>query len=794
MGGTDNSAGARLSRFVVEKWFIALPIAVLLTLASATGFPYLKPNFTHTSFFWESDELLQRFNQFERQFGNDDAVILVVESPSGIFDVESAELMRTLTAEMWQIPDVIQVESISNFSWVHAKGDDIVVEPLLPELEELTPELLAERKKVALEHELLPDYLVSQDGTIGLIFGKLKPGIDAPPNTEVIIGATRDLIEKYQGGDHSFHITGGPAINNSFREASVSDQQRLLPIVFLIVALFLAFSFRTIGGVVMPFVVIFFSVVAAFALFGWLHFSPLKTEINTITTVLPQILVAIGVADSVHILAYFFRARRRGMKKRAAAIYALEKNFLPTLLTSVSTAIGFFAFSTADLKPISGLGFVAGVGTLYAWFITYFVLGPFLAVAPSWVKLSKEEEQEAESVQHPSEFGWKVTRVLDRYKYPIIAVYSVATIAAVVLASQVRINSDPYKYFALGVPLREAQDFVLEHLGGVPNFETVVDSGKDDGIKDPEFLKKVEELEKTVIAEVDGINRSVSIVDILRQTNRSLNGGSDEFYRLPDDRELIAQEKFLYEMSLPQGRDINAQVTIKNDALRISFVSTISDSETWTETAAWIEGKAAELGLDAQVTGKSMLYQSMNGYVVESFVSSLTIAVVLISLLLVVFFRSFRIGGIALLPNLIPLVIGGAVLRLIGADLDIGTVLVASVCLGIAVDDTIHIMANFNRYLREGRPVNESVAMIVTNTGPALITTTIVLVCGFGTLTFGTFVPLIYFGLMTAVVLTTALLTDLTFLPALLMLFPPASKAEIARAEENAPAPQAAAG
>lgn len=792
MGEQDNSAAARLSRFVVDKWFVALPISIVLTVASATGFQHLTPNFTHTSFFWETDALLERFNQFERQFGNDDTVILVVESPSGIFDPESAELMRILTAEMWRIPEVIQVESISNFSWVHAEGDDILVEPLLPEFDALTPEVLAERKRVALEHELLPDYLVSKDGTIGLIYGRIKPGIEAPPNTEVIIGATRDLVEKYQSGDHRFHITGGPAVNNSFREASISDQSRLLPVVFLVVALFLAFSFRTVGGVVMPFLVILFSVAAAFALFGWLRFSPLKTEINTITTVLPQILVAIGVADSVHVLTSFYRARRRGIEKRAAAVHALTKNFLPTLLTSVSTAIGFFAFSSAELKPISGLGFVAGVGTLYAWFVTYFLMGPLLAVLPSWTKSSGAPDPE--SLRRPSEFGWSVTRLLDRYKYPIVGVYAVACVVAVVLASQVRINSDPYKYFAPGVPLREAQDFVLANLGGVPNFETVVDAGVEDGIKEPEFLKKVEQLENTVVAEIDGINRSVSIVDILRQTNRSLNGGSDAFYRLPEDKELIAQEKFLYEMSLPQGRDINAQVTIKNDALRISFISTISDSETWTQTAAWIEAKAAELGLTARVTGKSMLYQSMNGYVVESFVSSLTIAVVLISVLLLVFFRSLRIGGIALLPNVIPLVIGGAVLRVIGADLDIGTVLVASVCLGIAVDDTIHIMANFNRYLREGRPVNESVAMIVTNTGPAVITTTVVLVFGFGTLTFGTFVPLIYFGLMTAVVLTTALVTDLTFLPALLMLFPPASKAEIARAEENTAPPQAAVG
>lgn len=780
MSGTDNSVAARVSRFVVNRWYLALPIAAVSFVVFAMGFSRIQQNFTHTAFFWETDPLLERFNQFERQFGNDDSVILVVSSPSGIFDKDSAELMRSLTEQMWKIPDVIQVESITNFSWVHAEGDDIVVEPLIPDIGPLDEATLVERKKVALEHEILPDYLVSKDGTIGLIFGRVKPGIDAPPDSQVIVTAVRALAAENGVGDHRFHISGGPAINNAFKEIAQRDMTNLIPIVLGMVVLFLLMSFRAIGGVLLPMAVIITSVMASFALVGWLNGTPLKTEVNSITTILPQILIAIGVADSVHVLTSHYRGLRRGLAKRDAAIYALTKNFIPTLLTSISTAIGFFAFSSADLKPISGLGSIAGIGTLYAWFMTYFLMGPLMAIFPSFVKPRKEKE----SLDTPSPFAWRVTDAIERFRYPIVAVFAAMCLGAVFLASQIRINADPYKYFAQGYALRDAQDFVLANLGGVPNFETMIDSGKDDGIKDPEFLKKVEELEREVVADIDGINRSVSIVDILRQTNRSLNGGSDEFYKLPTDRETIAQEKFLYEMSLPQGRDINNQVTIRNDALRITFVSTLSDSATWVEVKDDIEERAAAKGLTAQVTGKSSLYQSMNGYVVESFITSLSIAVVLISLLLIVFFRSFRTGGIALLPNLIPLLIGGAWLKILGVDLDIGTVLVSSVCLGIAVDDTIHIMANFNHYQRQGRSVRESVAMIVTNTGPALVTTTLVLVFGFGTFAFATFVPNIYFGVMTAVVLTTALVTDLTFLPALLLLFPPTGQAEAVADEE----------
>ena len=185
-------------------------------------------------------------------------------------------------------------------------------------------------------------------------------------------------------------------------------------------------------------------------------------------------------------------------------------------------------------------------------------------------------------------------------------------------------------------------------------------------------------------------------------------------------------------------------------------------------TAAEVADHAAKSGLDITITGKGNIYQSMNPYVVESFVRSITIALVLISILLIVVFGSFKMGMIALLPNCIPLLLGGAAFWFLGKSIDIGSVLVMSVCLGIAVDDTIHILSNYNRLIKDGLSPQDAAAEVLAHTSPALIFTTIILVLGFGTLAFATFVPNIYFGIMTAIILTLALFTDLTFLLAVL--------------------------
>jgi predicted RND superfamily exporter protein len=660
---------------------------------------------------------------------------------------------------MWLVPDVIRVSSLINFSWVHAVEDDIEVEPLIPDDEPLTQAILDERKAVALAHETVPGYLVSPDGKTALVYARLRPGFESPPDARTIVLATKELIADVEGGDHSFHLSGTPALNHSFRDAAQTDLSNLIPFVLLVAFLFQIVLLRTIGGLFLPVIVIVTSVAAAIGLAGWFDF-----ELTTVTMILPQILIAVAIADSIHILSSFYRARRSGVDKLAAARHSLTKNFLPTILTSLSTAAGFFAFSTSSLKPIFSLGILAGCGAIIAWFVTYLIVGPLLCWLPSWIRVTGK----VTDLTRPTERALAFTHWLQRNRWHIIGAYAAICIGAVWLATNNRVNADPYKYFAEDYPLRQGQDFIIDNLDGVAAFEMSVDSGVEDGIKDPAFLAKVEEFERQVVA-LPGISKSVSLVETLKQTHRALGGDKPEEYKLPHSRELVAQELLLYTMSLPQGMDLNDQVTVKNDAIRLTLISNITDSATWTQTADTIEGVAGNLGLDITISGKVMLFQSMNGYVVRSFVESLLIAVLVVSLLIIIAFRSFRQGAIAMLPNIVPLIIGGAVLKLLDHSLDIGTVLVCSVCLGIAVDDTIHILTNYRHHRQDGADATEALAMTLTHTAPALVVTTLVLVAAFGTLAFGTLVPNVYFGIMTAVILMAALVTDFTFLPAILL-------------------------
>lgn len=749
--------GDRFVNFVVDRPWMALLCAFLLVAALFPGGQHIRADFSYRVWFAGDDPLIVEFDAFERRFGNDESTMVVMHSPSGIFDEDSAKLLVDLTERMWKMPDVVRVDSLANFNWVHADGDDILVERLLPDDEPLTAAFLEQRRAAALGHETLPGWLISEDGRTTVLFATLKPALDSALDHSVSVEAMKGLVAELQAGDHVFHLTGGGPLSYFFKTTSTSDLQRLLPIVFGLTIVFLVVMFRRAAGVALPLVVVLLSVFGTMVTTGWL-----RIPLSNMTTILPQVVMAIAIADSVHILVNYFRGLSSGLERKEAARYTLKKNLQPTVLTTMSTMAGFLSFSTASVQPIAHLGVLAAIGTLLAWVFTYLVLGPLTVLLPLKARGPKIDDLYAASPLS--------NRMADRLigsRVPITAAAGLLTAVAIGFAIKSEVNSDPYKYFAAGTPLRVASDFIEAHVGGSLATEMVIDSGSPEGIKDPTFMKSVERYQAWIEAK-PFVSKATSIVDIIKSMHRSFNAGDQAFYTVPDDRRAIAELNMLYTMGLPQGMNINDRVALKNDAIRLTSFWTIHDSKTVLAAIDEIVAKASDFGLEAHITGKGQLWQRMNPYVVRSFVVSLITAIVLMSMLLIVAFKSVELGLLAMVPNGVPLILGAGLLAALGKPLDVGTVVVFSVCLGIAVDDTVHFLSNYGRLREQGRTARDAIAQVFTHTMPALVTTTVVLVTGFGAFAFATFMPNQWFGIMVATILSFALVADAVLLPALL--------------------------
>lgn len=758
--------GTRIGRlwveFIVRQPWIALLFGLLLVAALGPGVQHLRAEFIYRVWFEEGDPLLGAFDDFERTFGNDQSVIVLINSPSGIFDVESATLLRELTDRMWTAPDVIRVDSLANFNWVHSEriepdeeDEELVVVPLIPDQGELTQPLLDARKTIALEHELIPGYLVGQSATTAVLYARLQPKLDGVADFATLIDGVDTILDDFRGrGDHRFYITGSPMVAYSFREAAQSDARTLLPIVGGLVLFCLAWALRRVSGVLLTVLVLAGTAGATLGAAGFLD-----RPINNLTASVPQFLIAIAIATGVHVLKRFDMYFEPGVERREAVRRALRANLQPTLMTAVTTAIGFFSFSGASVVPVRDLGIISGIGTLAAWALTYLLTGGLLALLPLKPRRMGRRHWT---------WGHYAARIIARRKGWIIAAFALVTAVAIGIASKLRVDSDYFAYFADEAPLNVATQRLETDVGGALAVEMVISTGEKGGFKDPEFLRKVDSFADWLRSQ-DYVTSAVSVVDLIKATHRSLFADDQKEYRVPDTRAAVAETYLSYTLSLPQGMDLNDRVSVDESSIRLTSLWRLHNSLAVLPELERIQAEADELGLNMVATGKNLLLLQMNPYVVDTFMTSVIIAMVTVSLLLMLVLRSFKLGLMAMIPNMIPLLFGGALIAAVGQTLDIGTIVAFGVCLGIAVDDTVHFLSHYDEYRKQGHAPLGAVARIFDHTMPALVTTTVTLVIAFGVFAFSSFVPNRLFGMLVAFILIVALTTDAFLLPALLL-------------------------
>lgn len=753
----------RTNHFIQRFPKSCLIFSLLLLFASAPGLMYFQAQNDVRIWFNKNDEKIEVLNSFERRFGNDESLVIAIHHPDGLFTPERMQAVVEISEGAWRLPQVIRVDSLKNFSLIESLEDEIIIEPFLDNKTNWTQAELDAKKETALEHETLPGYLISDDAKTAMIFARLTPTLEGSPDYELIIDKARELKEKHQGKDGlKIYLSGEATMNNTFREISNKDMEKILPALSLLLILSLFFIFRSVTAMLLP---LFITAATLLTTLGGAFYFGLK--FNSILGILPAILIAVSVADSVHILVTYFQFKAKGMHFKKAAELSLKKNIIPVFLTSISTMMGFMSLTLTELIPIQRLGLLAGAGCLIAFIYSMFFLGSFLYLfdlkTPAlFQKLFSHEET------HNS-YSEKLTAFIVKRKTAILIFFGLLSVVSVGLSTQNTINSNPLSYFSKDVPLKEANDFILNNFGGNAGPELMIQSGEVDGIKDPEFLRKVERF-KNWLAEFEFVDKTIDIVDIVKDMNQSLHAANPEYYRIPDSQNKVAELLFLYTLSLPQGMDLNNRMSLDFQDMRMSVLWQVKTSAVWGEMVKKIESKAQEMGLDVVVTGKTNLFQSMMSYVVATFFKSIITASVLVCLLMMLLFKSFKIGLISLIPNFIPLFLGGAYMKLLGLNLNIGTTLVASVCLGIAVDDTIHFLSNYYRLTKEeGKSKAQAIENIFAYTGNALMITTVILVSCFGLFMLGDFTPNVNFGLLSALVLTSALIVDFVFLPALLL-------------------------
>jgi uncharacterized protein len=765
----ERKIGYAFSSQIVNHPLRAIFLLLIILAVFIPGIFQITSHWSPRMWFDKDHKEIIKLDQFEQKFGNDQSVILSIHHKNGIFQAETLKVVAELTDKLWSVTDIMRVESMTNFNHISSHQDDIIIEPLIDEELEFNPKYLATSKNRALSDEIIPDYFLSRDATLTLIHGIMKPSFAGEPDYVGIIKGVRELIKPYQikYPDIDFYILGDAGANDSFREVSISDNKKIMPFMLAFIVILLLIMFRNIWAMIIPMGLAIITIGVTFGFLGHMGIT-----YNSMLAAIPGILLAICIADSVHVLVAYFHYMGDGQNSKDALTYSLTKNFQATLLTSVSTAISFFSITLTDILPIESLGLLAGIGTLFAWLFTYIFIGSIFSLLSRRMDAielkgfgKKPAANNANIRTAPKIIAW-----IDKYKKSIITVFAVQFIASVYIATHNEVNSDPMKYFSNKVPIKQGYDFTATKIDGLRGLDLVIDSGKEDGVKDPRFLHKVDAYVNWLLSEKE-IVKVKSVLDIIKKMHRTLNNDDEKFHSIPNNQKTVAEVLFLYTMGLPQGMDLNNQFSVDNRFLRMRVIWNIETSKEAENKSLFIVNQAKKFNINVATGGNVPIYTQMNKQVVSSFFKSMTMAVILVSILLLFVFKDLFLACLAMFPNVIPLTLGAAIMALFDIYIDIGTSIVTSVCLGIAVDDTIHFISSYKNYRMSGLNAYDSVLKTYSITGKALVATTFLLFVGFGVFMFADFVPSRNFGVFCSIILLYALICDLLFLPAIILQF-----------------------
>ncbi|MCG6864723.1 MAG: MMPL family transporter [Thiogranum sp.] len=745
------------------RWRWALVVAVLALVAlAAAGARFLTFSNDYRVFFSKENPQLLAFENLQNTYTKSDNVLFVLAPADGtVFTPQTLSAVEWLTEQSWQIPYSIRVDSVSNFQHTYAEDDDLIVEDLVTDAGHYTAQDLERVKQVALHEPLLVNRIVSPDGRVtGVNVIVQLPGVDPAAEVPQVVSFSRNIAAQLEQRypDIDVHLTGIVLLNNAFSENAVKDMTTLVPIMFAVIVVILALLLRSVWGTLATMLVILLSIVTAIGAAGWLGIQMTPPSASA-----PTMIMTLAVADCVHLLVTFLQRMRSSGNKAGAMVESLRINLQPIYLTSVTTAIGFLSMNFSDAPPFRDLGNIVAIGVIAAFVYSVALLPALMLALP--VRVPAVRNRSVAGMDQLADF------VVNRRR-AVLTAMGLLVVGMIAFIPRNELNDEFVKYFDERVPFRVDTDFMTQNLTGLYNIAYSLGAGGSGAISEPAYLNKLEEFADWYRRQPEVMHVS-SLSDTMKRLNMNLHGDDPVWYRIPGSRELAAQYLLLYEMSLPYGLDLNNQINVDKSAtkLDVSVRSISSNGTIALEQRAqhWLQ-EHAPASMQAHGASPSIMFSHIGARNIRSMLGGTTLALVLISLILIIALRSLRIGLISLVPNLVPAAMAFGLWGLLVGQVGLALSVVAGMTLGIVVDDTVHFLSKYLRARREeGLSPEDAVRYAFHTVGTALWTTSVVLVAGFLVLTYSPFEINSAMGLLTAITIGLALLADFLLLPTLLM-------------------------
>ncbi|MDZ7743900.1 MAG: MMPL family transporter [Bacteroidota bacterium] len=698
----------------------------------------------------------------EEWFGIKDGIIVAIENPDGIYNEETLDTLKQLTRTLQKMDEINKADVTSLYT-----ADNITGTELGLDVKEFykrvpsSPEELNQLRQNVETNEMTHGRLVSTDGKVAIIIAEIEDDVFTQEFYERILSTTA----QYETDKIKIHVAGRPIVEGTMALLGPKDMKKMVPIVLLVIIIVLYFMLRSIKSTLLTMSVVFFSVLWAFGLMAMLNI-----PIYAVTTMMPVMLIAIGVADGIHLYSHLqlFLRKNPEASKKEATLDMLRKMWKPVAMTSVTTSVGFISLLTSEVLPIKYFGVFTAFGVMAAMFFSLVIIPAGIMIF-GLPKIKKQKTYKKDTTHKLADrFAMKVIR----NKPWSIIITAIIIVLSVTGMQKIWINSSFLEKFEKDSEIVLTDKFINEHFGGTTTLNLVLDAGSEnaDVFKEPGVLRLVEKMQKHVEDSLQIVGNSFSLVDYVNRMNKVMNADKEEFNRVPDSKDMVAQYLLLYEMS-GDPENLNKVVDYNYSKMNVTFQLKSDNSKAINSTLAIIDDYTNDLkkkGIEINYAGSGYKGLVFTDLILEGQIKSLILSLLIVVILLSIMFKKIKIGLIGALPITITAFISFGVMGFLNIPLNTTTALLSSIAIGIGIDYAVHFIEQYRVNAKTTGDKLLTAQKTMNHSGRAITYNAIVVIAGFMVLLFSVFPPNRELGALVSLNMFTSFAGTLTIMLVLL--------------------------
>jgi hypothetical protein len=761
MTATTTTLATRFVHFLHRRRYWLMSIVLLAAGGLAVMARNIRVDNSLDVWFLDDDPALIAYEHYKQQFGNDEIIVVAATDPDDIYSPAALERIRAASDRIEAHPKIRRVNSLTHGLHVSGAAGAIEIEPLLGDGPVTPEEAAALRERVAM-NPAFSGTIAGDSKRMTLLLVEPKTLADVDAERPALIRDVRAIVDDtLRSGGGGAHLGGIGVVYEGLNAASIRDSAVFVTLSYLVLLLGLWVLFRRWIWVLVGVVIVSVPIIATLGIAGIAG-----RDMNMVTAVLPTLIMTVGILDLIHIVDAY-----DGRTKLLASIAVV---IVPCVVNSVTDAVGFLALSSANLAAIRDFGWLAAVG------LALLLISVLVFAVPALARFGGRKPNVAgRDFTRPIVAGlFRVAR--DHRRWVVAGALAVFAVSAWGIT---RIHTDTYTIGFLDEdhPVRKDHRAIEAEVGAYIPLELTVATAEADGIKDPELLRRLDRAERAMEA-LPEIGRVTGLPEIVKRVNQIYFDEDAGAYAIPDNARIVAEELLTYGFSADGRDNLDALV---DEEFRMTHVT----ARTGLPSARGVErtihnletAGRAELGDTAELhaAGYVPLYVRIIQHITDTQIRSFAICLGVVALVLMVLLRSIKLGLVAMIPNLLPAVMTLGVMGFAGINLDVATVMIASIAIGIAVNDTCHILFRFKHELAS-TPADpyRAIESMMVHTGRPVVASSLLLIVGFGVLMFASVKSVSSFGLLSSVTVGSALLADLIVTPALLLILTGARRPE----------------